>query len=168
MSHFFTSDGLSFSYSISPSNEYSGLISFRKGWLDLLAFQGTLKSLLQQHSSKASLLWHSAFFTVLQSLMKVQAPGRPCPALCIFPWLPTWALDVCLAAPPGCVSKTHFHFAFPCSLLLSCDITFSTEDLDLTNVRVTKSQKWYKTYLINIRRRTKELLAESERVTKLA
>ena len=75
----------SFSFSIMPSKEIPGLISFRMDWLDLLAVQGTLKSLLQHHSSKASLLWHSAFFTVLQSLMKVQAPGRPCPALCIFP-----------------------------------------------------------------------------------
>ena len=54
----------SFSFSISPSNEYSGLISFRMDWLDLLAVQGTLKSLLQHHSSKASVLWHSAFFIV--------------------------------------------------------------------------------------------------------
>ena len=54
----------SFSFSISPSNEYSGLISFRMGWLDLLAVQGTLKSLLQHHSSKASILWCSAFFIV--------------------------------------------------------------------------------------------------------
>ena len=52
----------SFSFSISPSNEYSGLISFRIDWLDLLAVQGTLKSLLQHHSSKASILRHSAFF----------------------------------------------------------------------------------------------------------
>ena len=54
----------SFSFSISPSNEYSGLISFRMDWLDLLAIQGTLKSLLQHHSSKASILRCSAFFTV--------------------------------------------------------------------------------------------------------
>ena len=54
----------SFSFSISPSNEYSGLISFMMDWLDLLAVQGTLKSLLQHHSSKASILWRSAFFTV--------------------------------------------------------------------------------------------------------
>ena len=54
----------SFSFSISPSNEYSGLISFRMNWLDLLAVQGTLKSLLQHHSSKASILLHSAFFIV--------------------------------------------------------------------------------------------------------
>ena len=53
-----------FSFNISLSSEYSGLISFRMGWLDLLAVQGTLKSLLQHHSSKASILWHSAFFTV--------------------------------------------------------------------------------------------------------
>ena len=52
----------SFSFSISPSNEYSGLISFRIYWLDLLAVQGTLKTLLQHHSSKASIVWHSAFF----------------------------------------------------------------------------------------------------------
>ena len=52
----------SFSFNISPSNEYSGLISFRMNWLDLLAVQGTLKSLHKQHSSKASILWHSAFF----------------------------------------------------------------------------------------------------------
>ena len=54
----------SFSCSSSPSNEYSGLISFRMDWLDLVAVQGTLKSLLQHHSSKASILWCSAFFTV--------------------------------------------------------------------------------------------------------
>ena len=54
----------SFSFSISPSNEHSGLISFRMDWLDLLAAQGTLKSLLQHHSSKASILRRSAFFTV--------------------------------------------------------------------------------------------------------
>ena len=54
----------SFSFSISPPNEYSGLISFRMDWLDLLAVQGTLKSLLQYHSSKASILWRLAFFIV--------------------------------------------------------------------------------------------------------
>ena len=54
----------SFSFSISPSNEHPGLSSFRIDLLDLLAVQGTLKSLLQHHSSKASILWHSAFFTV--------------------------------------------------------------------------------------------------------
>ena len=54
----------SLSFSINPSNEHPGLISFRTDWLDLLAVQGTLKSLLQHHSSKASNFWHSAFFTV--------------------------------------------------------------------------------------------------------
>ena len=67
MSQFFISGGQSnwsFSFSISPSNEYSGLISFRMDWLDLLAVQGTLKSPLQHHSSEASILCHSAFFIV--------------------------------------------------------------------------------------------------------
>ena len=54
----------SFSFSMNSSGEYSGLISFRMDWLDLLAVQGTLKSLLQHHSSKTSILWHSAFFIV--------------------------------------------------------------------------------------------------------
>ena len=54
----------SFSFSISPPNEYSGLISFMMDWLDIIALQETLKSLLQHHSSKASILWHSAFFTI--------------------------------------------------------------------------------------------------------
>ena len=56
--------GWSFSFGISPSSEYSGLISFRMDWLDLLVVQGTLRSLLRHHSSKASILWRSAFFTV--------------------------------------------------------------------------------------------------------
>ena len=54
----------SFSFSISPSNEYSGLTSLRIDWFDLFAIQGTLKSLLQLHNSKASILWHSGFFMV--------------------------------------------------------------------------------------------------------
>ena len=70
MSQFFASGGQStgFSFGISPSKEYSGLNhsnhSFRMDWMDLLAVQGTLKSLLPHHSSKASILWHSAFFIV--------------------------------------------------------------------------------------------------------
>ena len=55
---------MNFNFSINPSNEYSGLISFRIDWFDLLAVQGTLKSLLYHHSSKASILWCSAFFMV--------------------------------------------------------------------------------------------------------
>ena len=65
----------SFSLSISPSNEYPGLISFRMDWLDLLAVQGTLKSLLQHHSSKASILLYSAFFTV-QLSHPYMTPGK--------------------------------------------------------------------------------------------
>ena len=87
----------SFSFSISPSNEYSGLISFRMDWLDLLAVQGTLKSLLQHHSSKASILLCSAFFIVqlshpymtkLDSILKnrdITLPRRVCLVkLCVF------------------------------------------------------------------------------------
>ena len=66
MSHFFTSvaNVLEFRFSISPSSKYSGLISFRMDWLDLLAVQGTLKSFLQHHSSKASIILRSAIFIV--------------------------------------------------------------------------------------------------------
>ena len=64
MSQLFASGGQSFSFNISPSNEHPGLISFRMDWLDLLVVQGTLKSLLQHHSSKASILLHSPFFIV--------------------------------------------------------------------------------------------------------
>ena len=67
ISYFFASGGPSigsFSFSITPSSEYSALISFRMDWLDLLVVQGTLKSLLQHHSSKASILWRSAFFII--------------------------------------------------------------------------------------------------------
>ena len=67
----------SFSFSISLSNEHPGLISFRMDWLDLLAVQGTLKSLLQYHSSKASVLRHSAFFTV-QLSHPYMTTGRTC------------------------------------------------------------------------------------------
>ena len=76
----------SFSFSISPFNEYSGLISFRMDWLDLLAVPGTLKSFLQDHSLKASVLWHSAFFSngeghkEIQYIVKISlwiTPGDP-------------------------------------------------------------------------------------------
>ena len=68
----------SFSFSISPSSEYSGLISFRMDWLDLLAVQGTLKSLLQHHSSKASILCHSATFMVQLSHPYMTTGKIPC------------------------------------------------------------------------------------------
>ena len=67
----------SFSFSISPSNEHPGLISFRMDWLDLLAVQGTLSSLLQHHSSKTSIHWHSAFFTVQLSHPYMWMYGKP-------------------------------------------------------------------------------------------
>ena len=66
----------SFSFNISPSNEHPGLISFRMDWLDLLAVQGTLKSLLQYHGSKASILWHSAVFKTPQS--QKMYSSQPC------------------------------------------------------------------------------------------
>ena len=66
----------SFSFSISPSKEYSGLVSFRIYWLDLLAVQGTLESLLQHDSSKASILWHSAFF-IVQLSHPYMTTGKP-------------------------------------------------------------------------------------------
>ena len=66
----------SFSFSISSSNEYSGLISFRIAWFHLLAVQGTLKCLLQQHSSEASVLWHSVFFMV-QLSHSYMTSGKP-------------------------------------------------------------------------------------------
>ena len=65
----------SFSFSISPSYEHLGLISFSIDWFDLLAVQGTLKSLLQHHSSKTSILWHSAFFVVQLSLLEKRLDG---------------------------------------------------------------------------------------------
>ena len=66
----------SFSFRITPSNEYSGLIAFRMDWLDLLAVQGTLKNLLQHHSSKASVLWRSAFF-IVQLSHPCMTSGKP-------------------------------------------------------------------------------------------
>ena len=65
----------SFSFNISPSNEHPGLISFRMDWLDLLVVQGTLKSLLQHHNSKASILWHSGFF-ILQLSYPYMTTGK--------------------------------------------------------------------------------------------
>ena len=80
----------SFSFSISPSNEHPGLISFRMDWLDLLAIQGTLKSLLQHHSSKASILQHSAFFMV--QLSQLYTTTGKTITLTIWPLLAKWCL----------------------------------------------------------------------------
>ena len=79
MSQFSASGGQSigsFSFNMSPSNEHPGLISFRMDWLDLLAVQGTLKNLLQCHTSKSSILWHSAFFMV-QVSHPYMTTGKP-------------------------------------------------------------------------------------------
>ena len=74
----------SFSFSISPSNEYSGLISFRMDWLDLLAVQGTLKILLQNHNSKASILQNSAFFMVQLSHLHMTTGKAIAFSICTF------------------------------------------------------------------------------------
>ena len=78
----------SFSFSISPSSEYSGLTSFRMDWLDLLAVQGTFKSLLQHHSSKASILQHSAFFIVQLSYLHMKVKVKSLSHIRLFatPW----------------------------------------------------------------------------------
>ena len=83
----------SFSFSISPSNEYSGLICFRMDWLDLLAVQGTLKSLLQHHSSKASILWRSVFFRV-QLSHPYMTTGKII-ALTRWTFVSGWSSDLC-------------------------------------------------------------------------
>ena len=87
VSQLFTSGGQrigSFSFSISPSNEHSGLISFRTDWFDLLAVQGTLKSLLQHHNSKVSILWHSAFFMVQLSHLDMTTGKTVALTICTF------------------------------------------------------------------------------------
>ena len=76
----------SFSFSFIPSKEHPGLISFRMDWLDLLAAQGTLKSLLQHHSSKSSILWHSAFFTVQLLVSALLTMPKPLTAT----WSASW------------------------------------------------------------------------------
>ena len=99
---------LSFSFSISPANEYSRLISFRMDWLDLFAIQGTLKSLLQHHSSKASILQRSAFFIEIL-------------AFCLFSFIflvSSWALYILSLInhlfPPSFVLVSFLFLAFPC------------------------------------------------------
>ena len=93
----------SFSFNISPFNQYSGLISFRIDWLDLLAVQGTLKSLLQHHSSKASILWCSAFF-IVQLSHPYMTMGKII-ALTI-------QLSVCKVMPLLCNTLSRFGIAF--------------------------------------------------------
>ena len=101
----------SFSFSISPSNKYSGLICFRIYWLDLLAVQGTLKSLLQHHSSKASILQHSAFSSVQFSRSVVSNS--------------LWPHELQHARPP-CPSPTPGAYPNSCSLSRWCHPTISS------------------------------------------
>ena len=107
----------SFSFSISPSNEYSGLISFRIHWLDLLAVQGTLKSLLQHHNSKASILWHSAFFMVQFSQLYLTTSGVILKQI----------LNVSLKGLLPCSEKTNgkSFLLKPCGVTLLGLLTFS-------------------------------------------
>jgi len=86
----------SFSFSIIPSKEHPGLISFRMHWLDLLAVQGTLKSLLQCHSSKASILQHSAFFTVQLSHPYMTTGKTIALTRWTFLWLSNISLHICI------------------------------------------------------------------------
>ena len=92
----------SFSLSITPSNEYSGLISFRINWFDLFPAQGTLKSLLQHHSSKASFLWHSAFFMVQLS--------HPCMTTGKTIALTRWTIDDKFCLSFSCKEQVSFNF----------------------------------------------------------
>ena len=93
----------SFSFSIIPSKEIPGLISFRMDWLDLLAVQGTRKSLLQHHSSKASILWHSAFFTV-QLSHPYMTTGK---TIALTRWTSVWSLlDNPKSSRPICFTVT--------------------------------------------------------------
>ena len=105
----------SFHFSISPSNEYSGWISFRMDWLDLLAVQGTLKSLFQYHSLKASILQCSAFFVF--SSVQFSSVTQSCPTL--RPHESQYARSPCLSSTPGVHSNS-------CLLSWSCDPTISS------------------------------------------
>ena len=118
----------SFSFSISPSNEYSGLICFRIDWFELLAVQGTLKSLFQNHNSKASVLWHSAFFMVQLSHLYMTT-GKTI-ALTIWTYLGKVMSLTCDSFSFNMISsKGHiilkfriegtFHFIYACSSLFS-------------------------------------------------
>ena len=94
----------SFSFSLSPSNEYSGLISFRTDWFDLLSVQGTLKSLLQHHSSKASILWCSAFF-IVQLTYPYMTTGK---TIALTRW--TFVGKVCLCFLVCCLGWSQLSF----------------------------------------------------------
>ena len=146
MSQLFASGGQSigaFSISISPSNEYSGLISFRMDWLDLLAVQGTLKSLLQHHSSKASILWHSAFFMVqllhpyvtTGSLQLRETVNHPVDTFGLPSFMSTAMPSLLVALPSS--SLTFFYllpFKANWSTLMSTDLTASLQQLHVLEI----------------------------------
>ena len=133
----------SFSFSISPSNEHPGLISFRMDWLDLLAVQGTLKSLLQHHSSKASNLWHSAFFIVqllhpymtTGSLQLRETVEHPVDTFGL-PSFTSTAMPSLLVALPS--SSLTFFYRLPSkanwSTLMSTDLTASLQQLHVLEI----------------------------------
>ena len=126
----------SFSFNISPSNEHPGLISFRMDCLDLLAVQGTLKSLLQHQSSKASILLRSAFFIVWLSNFPKNLYWRDYPFYIEYPWLPCQILvivnaDACFRASQFCFISLWVCFCSsttPPWLLQLCSIVWKQED----------------------------------------
>ena len=133
----------SFSFNISPSNEHPGLIPFRMDWLDLLAVQGTLKSLLQHHSSKASILWYSAFFIVqllhpymtTGSLQLRETVEHPVDTFGL-PSFTSTAMPSLLVALPS--SSLTFFYRLPSkanwSTLMSTDLTASLQQLHVLEI----------------------------------
>ena len=112
----------SFSFSISPSNEYSGLISFRMDWLDLLAVQGTLKSLLQHHSSKASILLCSAFFIVQLShlYMLLLLSHFSCVQLFATPWTAPRQASLSITNSQSLLKLMSIESVMPSNHLILC------------------------------------------------
>ena len=114
----------SFSFSVSPSNEYSGLISFRMDWLELLAVQGTLKSLLQHHSSKVSILQCSAFFIVQLShpymLLLLLLSGFSCVQLFATPWTAARQASLSITNSQSLLKLLSIESVMPSNHLILC------------------------------------------------
>ena len=129
----------SFSFSISPSNENSGLISFRMDWLDLLAVQGILKSLLQHHSSKASILRCSAFFIQFQVILVFQRLSPLSPnSLSVFSWLTT----ICEPWPAHQLRLLFFLFLEQLCRMISDDFLWSVPRSSAWRSRVSGPAPW--------------------------
>ena len=144
MSHFFPKWPKYWSFSISPSHEYSQLISFRMDWLDLLAVQGTLKSLLQHHSSKASILWCSAFFMVQLSHPYI-ATGKTYFWL-YRPLLAKWCLCFLLCFLIWChsfSSKEQASFNFMAAVTICSDLGTQENSLSLFLFPHLYAMKWW-------------------------